>query len=110
MEIPITLGKYIYNVLTSSTHYPSNVTVALQEEYSVDYGNLSYMVKGWVDELDIYDNSTLGTMDSNLTMEFSIYTPDFFIANVNTTPEYLLCYSDDHQHITDTVWLQNFEV
>jgi hypothetical protein len=110
MAIPITLGKYVYDILLNSTHYPSNITVSLQEEFSVDYDGVSFMIKNWIDELEIYDHSTLGTIDSNLRIEFNIFSPDFFIANVNTTPEYLLCYSGDHQHITDTVWLQNFEV
>jgi hypothetical protein len=108
-NIPVTLAPYIYDLMGKSRNSPSNITVALDDSYSIDYEEMSYFLKVWVDKLEVRDHTYLGTSDSNLRVELLTPQYDFFIANVNTTPEYLFCYSANTTYITNTVWIKNFE-
>lgn len=88
---------------------PANSTVALQDVFSVDYTSSPLIVKDWVGNLTVFTNTDMGTSDSNLTTTLSANVNEFFfIANINTTPEYLFCFSEDRKTITTTVWLKGY--
>jgi hypothetical protein len=109
-NINVTLAPYIYDLMGRSLTAPANIDVALDDDYSIEYSEMNYFIRTYISKLDIKDHATLGTTDSNLRVELLNPQYEFFIANVNTTPEYLFCYSANTTHITNTVWVKNFEV
>lgn len=89
--------------------YPLEEVSDILLEDTLDYDDQTIVIKKFVDNLEVYTHSDLGTSDANVLVDFSsnIFV-NYFIANVNTTPEYLLCFTFNGDKIDLTVPLENY--
>lgn len=92
----------------ANTAYDSpNVNTSIDNQFSVDYPNVSAIFKRFVQEVPEVNLDVLGIDSGNLNLIFSSnISTNYFVANVD--PDYLLCYSQDRDRITATINLKNY--
>lgn len=97
------LKKYNANTAYNSP----NVNVSILDSFSIDYPNVSVVLKSFIQELPEINLTYLGIDSGNLNVSFSSnISTNYFVANVD--PNYLLCYSSNANVITSTIHLKDY--
>lgn len=92
----------------ANTAYDSpNVNVSVLDQFSIDYPNVSVILKNFISELPEINLEYLGIDSGNLNIAFSSnISTNYFVANVD--PDYFLCYSRNNDRITATINLKDY--
>lgn len=105
-----------YNANTAI--YPANLTIANANVFSIDFANVSTILKNFINNLDEVNLNSLGLDSGNLNLTFSSnVSSNYFIGNIaviansnlNTyTYTTLFCYTFDFSQISSTINLKGY--